>query len=295
VAVTPIEQTTGPGSGQRIYAALATLRTRLAPPGTRRARVAGHVLATAAVSIERLAGNGDTNGARDPLTPASSPDFLHVRARVASEWIRGDGLELGALHLPLPLPPHTSVRYVDRMAAAELRRQYPELSDKRLVEPDLIENGETLASIPDESVDFVVANHFIEHCRDPIGTSAALLRVVRSGGVVFLAVPDKRETFDRDRPVTTLDHLIRDHESGPAWSERAHFEEWVELVDHGPGADPVVDDLIRRDASIHFHVWTPLAFLELVRHCHESLDVPFDLSLLMQNGPEFLVILTRLP
>lgn len=52
---------------------------------------------------------------------------------------------------------------------------------------------------------------------------------------------------------------------------------------------------MHRDASIQFHVWTPLAFLEVVRHCHESLGVPFDLSLFSQNGPEFLVCLTRLP
>jgi len=86
-------------------------------------------------------------------------------------------------------------------------------------------------------------------------------------------------------------------ESGPrpAWSERAHFEEWVELVDHGLAAELSADDLMHRDASIQFHVWTPLAFLEVVRHCHESLGVPFDLSLFSQNGPEFLVCLTRLP
>ncbi len=64
----------------------------------------------------------------------------------------------------------------------------------------MIDDGEHLASIGDESVDFVVANHFIEHCRDPIGALTTLLRVVRPGGVVFMAVPDKRQTFDRARP-----------------------------------------------------------------------------------------------
>ena len=39
---------------------------------------------------------------------------------------------------------------------------------------------------------------------------------------------------------------------------------------------------------------TPLAFLDVVRHCQATFDIAFDLTLFQQNGPEFLVILTRL-
>ena len=38
------------------------------------------------------------------------------------------GIEIGALHHPLPVPPEARVRYVDRMPVSELRRQYPELA-----------------------------------------------------------------------------------------------------------------------------------------------------------------------
>ena len=61
----------------------------------------------------------------------------------------------------MPLPSAVSVRYVDRMSVAELRRRYPELSAHALVEPHVLDDGEHLASIGDEAVDFVVANHFI--------------------------------------------------------------------------------------------------------------------------------------
>jgi hypothetical protein len=60
-----------------------------------------------------------------------------------------------------------------------------------------------------------VANHFLEHCEDPLRTLANHLRVVRVGGVIYMAVLDKNYTFDKDREITTLDHLIRDYENGP--------------------------------------------------------------------------------
>jgi hypothetical protein len=75
------------------------------------------------------------------------PPSLH--ATLASEYLRGNGLEIGALHNPLPVPPHVQLRYVDRMSVADLRAQSPELQGQRLVEPDVIDDGERLATVPD--------------------------------------------------------------------------------------------------------------------------------------------------
>ena len=61
---------------------------------------------------------------------------------------------------------------------------------------DVIDNGETLQTLPDARQDFVVANHFLEHCQDPIGTIVNHFRVLKPGGVLFMAVPDKRWSFD---------------------------------------------------------------------------------------------------
>lgn len=145
------------------------------------------------------------------------------RRQIAFHYLRGDGIEIGALHQPLPLPRRTRVRYVDRMAIPELRAHYPELRDCALVRVDVIDDGEVLGTVPDTSVDFLVANHLLEHCQDPIGTIASWLRVLRPEGILYMAVPDKRHTFDRDRPVTPLVHLIRDHREGPEWSRHSHL------------------------------------------------------------------------
>jgi predicted SAM-dependent methyltransferase len=223
--------------------------------------------------------------------------FRRVRWRLAKRHLRGEGLEIGALHKPLALPRGARARYVDRLDVPGLREHYPELAALPLVPVDLIDDGETLSRVPDESVDFVVANHFIEHTQDPIGTLACHLRVLRPGGVLYMAIPDKRQIFDHTRPVTTLEHVVRDHLEGPEGSRRAHYEEWAREVSRVLNniPDHLVDEEARsleeHDYSIHFHVWTPVAWLELLAFVART--QPIDVLECVQNQTEFIAVLRK--
>ena len=81
-------------------------------------------------------------GAAGPAEPPQ--DFFDARAEFASRFLAGEGLEIGALHLPLAMPPQARPKYVDRMSADQLRSEYPELGGWTLTDPDLIDNGELL-------------------------------------------------------------------------------------------------------------------------------------------------------
>jgi SAM-dependent methyltransferase len=164
----------------------------------------------------------------------------------------------------------------------------------RLTPPDVIDDGEHLEAFADGQLDFVIANHFIEHTQDPIGAVEAHLRVLRPGGVIYMAVPDKRATFDRERSVTSLQHLISDHADGPDATRPAHYKEWAAVVEHAPPGEVVerASDMAACGASIHFHVWTPCAFLEMLLHM-QGAGAPFDIELSQQNGGEFLTVLRR--
>src|ERR1700730_2220399 len=110
--------------------------------------------------------------------------------RQLKHHICGEGVEIGALHHPFDLTglSVTRVRYVDRLPADQLRLQYPELKNETFVPIDIIDDGQTLKTIPDESLDFVIANHLIEHCDNPLGAIEAWLSKLRGGGVIFMAV-----------------------------------------------------------------------------------------------------------
>jgi len=195
---------------------------------------------------------------------ASNPEspLLQNRYELACGFLKGKGLEVGPLHMPLPVPTGCEIAYVDRFSTDELRSHYPELADKNLTEPDIIDDGEALSDVPSSSQDFVVANHFLEHCQDPIGTVKAFVRVTNPGGILFLSIPDQRFGPDRNRPITTLEHLISDHESGPDQSRRHHYWEWATMVDglDEETAQRQMAHYMKISYSIHFHCWTPETF-----------------------------------
>ena len=59
--------------------------------------------------------------------------------------------------------------------------------------------------------DWVVASHVMEHVPDEIGWLADLAELVADDGVLVLAVPDKRYTFDLHRPPTTVGQMLEAH------------------------------------------------------------------------------------
>jgi SAM-dependent methyltransferase len=235
--------------------------------------------------------------------PASPPRYLPVREEFAYRFLSGEGLEIGALHMPLPVPPQARVRQVDRMPVEELRRHYPEIAALPLQPVDVVDDGETLATIAPESQDFIVANHFLEHTADPIGTIETHLGKLRPGGVLFYAVPDKRFSFDFRRPVTPLEHMVRDHEQGPEGSRRQHYEEWARFVAStdeeraAEGFEELVADRAREldaaDYSIHTHVWTQASFLGLLLLCRERFEEAFDIEAVAQCSLELVVVLRK--
>jgi predicted SAM-dependent methyltransferase len=218
-----------------------------------------------------------------------------TRAAIAERYLHGDGIEIGALHNPLPVPSSARVRYVDRMPVPALERQYPELRNETLVEVDIIDDGERLTRLPDASEDFVIANHLLEHCQDPLAALQSMFRVLRPGGVLYLAVPDRRFTFDADRPVTSLEHVLEDHRLGPERSRRQHFEEWVRLVDNveEPEVEHRATSLLEADYSIHFHVWEQSDVLDLLQLARREVGLEFDVELATRNGHENLFVLRK--
>ncbi len=227
-----------------------------------------------------------------------SPDYLAARAVFAESFLFGEGLEIGPLHQPLATPRDARARYVDRMPVEELRREYPELATWDLTEPDIVDDGETLATVAPESQDFIVANHFLEHTEDPIGTILTHLSKLRPGGILFYAVPDKRYTFDFRRPATPLDHMVADHEQGAERSRREHYEEWSRLVidpdaEDGKDWQERAEELRDVGYSIHMHTWGEAEFLRLVLECRERSDGDFDLVAAAHQGLEFIVVLRK--
>jgi len=131
------------------------------------------------------------------------------------------------LHSPLAVSAKASVRYFDKWVKEDLYNKYPELPKEDIVVPDVVDNGEGLSKFPNGSLDFIIANHFIEHCENPIGTISNFFDRLRPGGIVYMAVPDKRFTFDKNRESTSTDHLRNDYQDDGASSRETHYLEYA--------------------------------------------------------------------
>jgi len=218
------------------------------------------------------------------------------REVLSSRYLKGTGIEIGGLHNPLRVPKGATVKYVDRMTVTDLRKHYPELASEKLTDVDIIADGETLSTIGDCTQDFVIANHFLEHCENPILALENMFRVMKTGGVLYLGIPDKRFTFDSGREVTSFDHCLRDYREGPAWSREGHFHDWVVTVDNTPEKDKAaqrVKELMAMNYSIHYHVWTQTEMMQLLLGMREATSVLFDLDAFLMNEGEAIFILRK--
>ncbi len=231
--------------------------------------------------------------ARDVVLRCRASDRKTIREDVALRFLRGEGVEIGALDFPLRLPRGVQVRYVDYQDAIGLCETYGSTlrEGRPLVVPDVVDDGSRLASFADTSLDFIVANHVLEHVEDPIAALQHQLRVLRPGGVLYLTLPDARESFDAPRKRTTVEHLLRDHREGPHVSRRDHYEECARLIEghRGETVESRVREMETQDLRPHFHVWEPVTFARFLA----AVDLPCSLELLQASVGEFLVILRK--
>jgi SAM-dependent methyltransferase len=192
-------------------------------------------------------------------------DYIDWRAHFGA-LLSGEGLEIGALHDPMPVPNARGVKYLDKLDPDALRKMAPKLAD-RVGRVDILDDAQTLATVGDGTFDFVIAAHVIEHLRNPIGGVRQWLRVLRPSGRLYLVVPDKRRTFDRPRMRTTLEHLILDDRQPSAERDFEHFLDYAIHV-HKSSLDPAIAEARRLEAedhSIHFHTFIPQDIVALLQ------------------------------
>jgi SAM-dependent methyltransferase len=275
--------------------------------------IAFHTLVGSTVSDRRLlsylSNRSDLAPSLDELRelmPQASivDDSIDYRPNTnADEWrmhfalgLKGRGLELGPLNRPLPTHAGMRMTYLDRADQETLNRSYPTLAGA-IAPVDIIDDAETVATVADESFDFVVAAHVLEHMRNPIASVAAWLRVLVPGGRLYLIVPDKRLTFDRARVRTTLEHLILDYREPSRVRDFEHFLDFARFThdEQGQAALDLAHRFEADDESIHFHTFLPKDVLAMVRWMNEHVT-PVDIvegPLMSAEAVEFHLLLGK--
>jgi 2-polyprenyl-3-methyl-5-hydroxy-6-metoxy-1,4-benzoquinol methylase len=124
-------------------------------------------------------------------------------------------------------------------------------------------DAQTFDVVAPASLDFIVHAHVIEHLFDPFGSIREALARLKPGGILLMAVPDMRHTFDKWRAPTMFDHLLADMKDGGAGTKLAAYLEHIRDV-HPHLAEPIPDDQHEAEArrimaagfDVHVHAWT---------------------------------------
>lgn len=219
---------------------------------------------------------GDEFSCNESLPPQTQVSVLETESTVTNHeeavarWFQRDsvGTEIGAFETPIP---SLNPIYVDRFA---------EYAGK----PCLADYWGDACRLPfkSNSLNYVATSHVLEHVANPVSALLEWHRVLVSGGLMYMVVPDRRKTFDHPRELTDPEHMWKDYLNGTNQSDPTHINEFVTGVDWSMYRPEIAEDRIeseqaaeqdqyhhairnRVEINIHFHVFEPGNLVKLVQ------------------------------
>jgi SAM-dependent methyltransferase len=135
----------------------------------------------------------------------------------------------------------------------------------------LICEATNLSQIKDESYDFLITSHTIEHLANPLKALHEWKRVLKKEGVMLIVFPNKELTFDHKRPITDVNHIISDFENKVDETDLSHLIEVLSFHDISldPDAGTFKDFVIRsyknyKYRCLHHHVFSQFSIAKIL-------------------------------
>ncbi|MEI6724356.1 MAG: class I SAM-dependent methyltransferase [Betaproteobacteria bacterium] len=146
---------------------------------------------------------------------------------------------------------------------------------------NVVANGDDLP-FKDNTLDYVLASHVIEHFFDPVKALREWHRVIRPGGYVFVIAPHMDRMFDQYREPTPVQELLERNAGRLSFSDYARPLSPAALVKFGKGkldpqdypqrlirdkGAPLEEGWVWYDQNDHHHwsAWRTADFVELVK------------------------------
>lgn len=143
----------------------------------------------------------------DYKTKSIRAKFVIPESAHAHKWLDGlKGIEVGpSSHNPFGL----KTIFVG-LDDSDYKDEQMRLTD-RYAKLDIIAEADEIP-LPDESQDFVLSSHVIEHCPNFIKTMIEWFRLIKKGGYIYMITPLRDSApSDRGKPLTSWAHLFEDY------------------------------------------------------------------------------------
>ena len=232
------------------------------------------------------------------------------------------GVEIGPLVNPVVTRQMGQIRYVDHDTTAALRLKYadnPTIDVNKIVDVDYVWGEKSLAELTQAEApfDYLIASHVIEHVPDLVGWLTEIRRILKPGGILSLAIPDKRQCFDYKRQITQLcevleaylyrnkrpsprqifDHFataVTNEQGAWVWSEKLAETAEFNPIDSLSTAWDITQQAFTTGNYCDAHCWvfTPTSFFRLLADLAELALLKFEVVQFYDTeGCEFLVSL----
>lgn len=172
---------------------------------------------------------------------------------LAHKHCQGKGIEIGAAaHNPFGLE---NCLFLANKERVEFWRQSEISMCGKYIEPDMYGDAENIP-LEDNTLDYVLSSHVIEHVPNPIKAFFEWNRVLKDQGIVFMIFP-KRDSDPQDvnRPISKISDFYNQYKN----------------------PQPLTDE--------HCHIWifTLETMVELIEYCNENYSLGWDIIDLQQT------------
>jgi len=198
---------------------------------------------------------------RQVIAPRCSRAFLRTR----DQFIGKVALEVGdrspCFANPHVFPIYPLLKSCDNLVLADSlwQKQTADVAGRKITS-----DGVTCDGIRDESYELVISWHCLEHMANPIRALRNWRRILKPNGLAVVSVPDRNETFEHRRPLTSWSHILWDYEHDTGEDDLTHIEEHMRYYDHdmdllGDVQDPEETLKMkvhnRETRTVHHHTW----------------------------------------
>jgi hypothetical protein len=174
------------------------------------------------------------------------------------------GLEIGPLDKPVVPKEATGVLYADHLSTDMLRDKYrgdAHVSNDHIQGVDIVVGASGIRdAVGSRRFNYVVASHVIERIPNPLEWFNEIYGFMEPGGILSLAIPDKRYCLDRLRGLTTATDWIG------AWLEKTTRPTPVQILD-------ALSNEVKHDGNIFWQENIDPHDLAYARHPRDALRI----------------------
>jgi len=183
-----------------------------------------------------------------------------------SSFINKSGLEIGGsssyFEFRGSLPVYTLAKALDNVvvappsvgAAVPLQGYNFQVGNVEEPGYQFVQEASLLPFIEEESYEFLISSHVLEHIANPLKAILEWKRVLKPESISLHLIPIPENCFDHKRPVTEFEHLLEDYQFNRGEEDLTHLEEVLELHDHSRNScDMTEEDFVSWCSNNHEH------------------------------------------